>query len=173
MQYLKIAILCAVLLFSYGCAGKNSHSEQESKLEVRLLWQGSQCGNDRPAPHAVWIENPDQFKKNYAQLTKHSFNAKQNLLSGVDFSREGILIAKMGQQPTGGYGMDLKQGFAVLSDDTAILKISWIEPPPGSILPQVITSPCLVIILPKGPYSRIHLLDQNNRLRMRVQISQR
>ena len=76
----------------------------------------------------------------------------------------------MGQKPTGGYGLELNREFAVISDDAAVLQVSWIDPPKGAILPQIITSPCLAIILPKGPYSKIQLLDQDAHQRLQLRI---
>jgi hypothetical protein len=50
------------------------------------------------------------------------------------------------------------------------LRVSWVDPPKGAILPQIITSPCLAIILPKGPYSQIQLLDQDGNKRLQLGI---
>ena len=83
------------------------------------------------------------------------------------------MMVTMGQKPTGGYGLELNRGFAIISDDTAVLSVSWNEPPKGAILPQIITSPCLALILPKGPYSQIHLFDQDAHLRLQLRIDQR
>jgi hypothetical protein len=170
MQYFKIAVLLFMLLFPNGCVGTDSHSKNKPTLKVRLLFKGGQCMTNRLNPHAVWIEDPDQFKKTYARLTKHTIGAQQDLSPRVDFSREGILIVAMGQKPTGGYGLELNREFAVISEDTAALRVSWIDPPKGAILPQIITSPCLVIILPKGPYSQIQLLDQDAHPRLQIPI---
>jgi hypothetical protein len=79
----------------------------------------------------------------------------------------------MGQKPTGGYGLELNREFAVITEDTAVLRASWIDPPKGAILPQIITSPCLALILPKGPYSKIQLLDQEAYPRLQLRIDQR
>ena len=170
MPYLIIAVLLFILLFPNGCVGTDSHSKEKPTLKVRVLFKGDQCGTNRLNPHAIWIENPDQFKKTYARLTKPTIGAQPDLSSRVDFSREGILIVAMGQKPTGGYGLELNREFAVVSDDTAVLRVSWIEPPKGAILPQIITSPCLAIILPKGTYSHIQLLDQDANLRLQLRI---
>ncbi len=170
MPYFKIAVLLFMLLFPNGCVDTDSKSKEKPTLKVRLLFKGNQCMTNRLNPHAVWIEDPDQFKKTYARLTRHTIGAQQDLSSRVDFSREGILIVAMGQKPTGGYGLELNREFAVISDDTAVLRVSWIDPPEGAILPQIITSPCLVIILPKGPYSQIQLLDQDAHLRLQLPI---
>ena len=170
MPYFKIAVLLCILLFPNGCVGTDSHSKEKPTLKVRLLYKGDQCKTNRLDPHAIWIEDPDQFKKTYARLTKHTIGAQQDLSSRVDFSREGILIVAMGQKPTGGYGLELNREFAAISDDTAVLRVSWIEPPKGAVLPQIITSPCLAVILPKGPYSQIHLLDQDGNKRLQLGI---
>jgi hypothetical protein len=170
MQYFKIVVLLFILLFPNGCVGTDSHSKEKPTLKVRLLYTEDQCQTKRLNPHAIWIDDPDQFKKTYARLTRHTIGAQQDLSSRVDFSREGILMVTMGQKPTGGYGLELNQEFAVISDDTAVLSVSWIEPPKGAILPQIITSPCLAIIIPKGPYSKINLLDQDAHLRLQLRI---
>jgi hypothetical protein len=170
MPYFKIVVLLFILLSPNGCVGTDSHSKEKPTLKVRLLYKGDQCQTKRLNPHAVWIKDPDQFKKTYARLTKHTIGAQQDLSSRVDFSREGILIVVMGQKPTGGYGLELNREFAVISDDTAVLSISWIDPPKGAILPQIITNPCLAIILPKGPYSQIRLLDQDADPRLQLRI---
>ena len=170
MQYFKIVLLFFILLFPNGCVGTDSQSKEKPTLKVRLLYKGDQCKTSRLNPHAIWIGDPDQFKKTYARLTSHTIGAQQDLSRRVDFSREGILIVSMGQKPTGGYRLELNRDFAVISDDTAVLSVSWIDPPKGSILPQIITSPCLAIIIPKGPYSKIHLLDQDAHLRLQYRI---
>jgi hypothetical protein len=170
MQYFQIAVLLFLMLFPNGCAGTVSHSKGKTTLQVRLLWQGSQCVANRLAPHATWIEDSDLFKKTFAGLTQTYTDAQQDLLSRVDFSREGLLMVAMGQKPTGGYGLELNRKVAVVSDNAAVVSLSWIEPQKGAIVPQLITNPCLVIVLPKGSYSQIRLLDQNAHLRLQVYI---
>jgi hypothetical protein len=173
MRYFRIWLLLFIFLFPNACVGTASHSKEKSNLKVRLLYKGDQCMMNRPGPHAIWIDDPDQFKKTYVRLTRHTIGAQQDPSPRVDFSREGILVVTMGQKPTGGYGLELNREIAVISDDTAVLSVSWIEPPKGAILPQIITRPCLAIILPKGPYSQIHLLDQDAHLRLQFRIDQR
>jgi hypothetical protein len=168
MPYFIIAVLLFISLFPNGCVGNDVQPQAKPTLKVRLLFKGDQCTTNRLNPHAIWIEDPDQFKKTYARLTRHTIGAQQDLSSRVDFSREGILIVAMGQRPTGGYGLELNREFAVISDDAAVLRVTWIDPPKDAILPQIITSPCLAIILPKGPYSQIHLLDQDAHPRLQL-----
>jgi hypothetical protein len=76
----------------------------------------------------------------------------------------------MGQKPTGGYGLAMSEEVAYVSNGTAVLRLSWIEPSQGAILPQVITSPCILIKLPSDSYWRIHVLDQHGHLRAQVRV---
>ena len=85
MQYFKIAALLFILLLPNGCVGTDGHSKEKSTLKVRLLFKGGQCNTNRLNPHAIWIEDPDQFKKTYTRLTKHTIGAQQDLSSRVDF----------------------------------------------------------------------------------------
>jgi hypothetical protein len=170
MQYLNIAALLFLMILPNACAGTANHSKESATLKVRLIWQGSQCVTKKSTPHATWIEEQALFKKMYDRLTSNQIGAQQELLSQVDFSREGILIVAMGQKPTAGFGLELNHMVAVVSEDMAVLRVSWIEPSKDAIVPQVITSPCLVIVLPKGPYSQIRLLDQSEHLRLQVHI---
>ena len=170
MSYFKIVALLFMLLFPNGCVGTDSHSKEKPTLKVRLLYKGDQCQTNRLDPKAFWIDDPDQFKKTYARLTRHTLGAQQDPSSRVDFSREGTLMVTMGQKPTGGYGLELNREFAVISDDTAVVSVSWIDPPADAIVPLVITRPCLMLILPKGPYSQIQLLDQDAHLRLQLRI---
>ena len=162
-----------MLLFPYGCMSTDSHSKAKQTLKVRPLYKGDQCQTNRLTPHAIWIEDPDQFNKTVVQLSGHIIGAQKDLSSRVDFSREGILLVAMGRKPTAGYALELNREYAVLSDDTAVLSVSWIDPPKGAILPQIITSPCMAIILPKGSYSQIQVIDQDEQLRLQLRIDQR
>ena len=170
MRYLKATLLLILLFLLTGCAGIDGHSKEIRSLSVRQLWAGIQCGPDRPSPHAIWIEDPDQFKKTSTRLNGHNNNLLADLLSRVDFSREGIFIAAMGQKPTGGYGLHLARESAAIKNEAAVLKVTWVEPQKGAMLPQMITSPCLAISLPKGPYSQIDVIDQNMQLRLQLNI---
>ena len=106
MPYFKIAVLLFMLLFPNGCVGTGSHSKEKQTLKVRLLFKGDQCGTTRLNPSAIWIEDPDQFKKTCARLTRHTIGTQQDLSSRVDFSREGILIVAMGRSRPAGTGLN-------------------------------------------------------------------
>ncbi len=168
MQYLKHMVLLSFLLLAFGCTGTDGYSEEKPTVKVRLLWEEIQCATDRLNPQLIWIDNPIQFQKTYARLTQLSTGDHPDFVHQVNFSGEGVVIVAMGRKPTAGYGLKLNREYAVIKNDAAELSVSWIEPPKDAILAQIITSPCIGILLPKGPYSQIQLLDQDGHLRLQV-----
>jgi hypothetical protein len=163
MPYFKIGALLFMLLFPNGCVGTDSHSKEKPTLNVRLLYKGDQCQTNHLDPQAFWIDDPDQFKKTYARLTRHTLGAQQDPSSRVDFSREGILMVTMGQKPTGGYGLELNREFAVISDDTAVLSVSWIEPPKVRFCPR-----SLPVHVWRSSYPRGHILKFTCSIKMPI-----
>jgi hypothetical protein len=144
---------------------------RETSVNVRLLFKSAFGGGTHNQPAAAWITEPNLYQRTYQRLGKNTIDSRQKKPPpSVDFSREGILFISMGQKPTGGYLLDLAKPSAEIIADTAILHLEWFKPPPGAILPQVITSPCILLSLPKGDYSRIQVMDQTGRIRLQVDI---
>ncbi len=159
-----------MMLFSAGCADGGNVSNKESALSIRLLREGIQSGFNRPDSQAIWIENSDQFEKMVARLFRFRFSPPRDLSDRVNFSRESVLIVAMGLKPTGGFRLELSEKFAAISGDAAVLTVNWIEPPKDAILPQIITSPFLMVIISKGRYARIRVIDQDAHLRLEFRI---
>jgi hypothetical protein len=86
----------------------------------------------------------------------------------VDFDAEHVVDIQMGQKPTGGYGIELAEPHATLNDGEALIRLRWIEAAPGAIVTQILTSPCLIIALPKGAYEKIAITDENGKVREKV-----
>lgn len=72
---------------------------------------------------------------------------------------EPLLIAiSRGRQPTSGYRLSLRE--AVRQGNTGILRLTWDVPPSGSVLPQVMTHPCLVVSVDPRALERVEAQDQ-------------
>lgn len=70
-----------------------------------------------------------------------------------------VLIAiSRGRQPTPGYRLTLAG--AERHDSTALVTVLWETPASGSVLPQAISHPCLVVSLPRSGLRRVEALDQ-------------
>jgi hypothetical protein len=151
--------------------GPQASDAGETSVNVRLLYKGAFGGGTHNRPAAAWITEPNLYQRTYQRLGKNTIDSQQKKPPpSVDFSREGILFVSMGQKPTGGYLLDLVKPSVGIIADTAILHLEWFKPPPGAILPQVITSPCILLCLPKGDYSRIQVMDQTGRIKLQVKL---
>lgn len=75
-------------------------------------------------------------------------------LDGIDWSREAVLLADMGQQTTGGYSVRFRGVRVVGNVVEATLEIT--RPRPGAMVIQVITRPYAVTTISRGllPHGR-------------------
>lgn len=170
MKQISLVIHVLIMLTLVGCIYSTNSVADNLSLPVRLLYEGAHGGGHISNPNAYRITTQDQLQKIYNQFGKLTFGAVKRQVPRVDFSREEVLLVAMGQKPTTGYQLQLHRSKINISGDTAVLSLAWIEPPPGAILPQVITSPCILIALPIGNYSRIYILDQKEQKRLEVSI---
>jgi hypothetical protein len=70
-----------------------------------------------------------------------------------------LLSISRGPQPTAGYGLVLRD--ALLEEGIATLHVEWRTPDADSAQAQMITSPCLVVGLEPGAFTRVRALDQH------------
>jgi hypothetical protein len=170
MKQISIVIPVLIMLILGGCIYSTNSVADNLSLPVRLLYEGVHGGGDTSNPNAYRIATEDQLQKIYNQFGKLTFGAVKRQAPNVDFSREEVLFVAMGQKPTAGYQLQLHQNKIIITNEAAVLSLAWIEPPAGAILPQVITSPCILVALPMGNYSRIYILDQKEQKRLEVSI---
>ena len=71
----------------------------------------------------------------------------------VDFSTEQVLVAAMGTQPTGGYGIEITRVTLMNGGFTggrAFVEVSERRPAPGQFVTMALTSPIHVVRVPRG-----------------------
>ncbi|MEZ5543211.1 MAG: protease complex subunit PrcB family protein [Pseudomonadota bacterium] len=132
---------------------------------VTTLATGTQCAPSAPAPAARWLDTPASLQSAYRDMTRHSLGANTLPAPVPDFAAYGVLQVFMGQQPTGGYQLRLLRPNLELHATAATVRIEWLSPPPGAILPQLVTSPCLLLAVPRGAYHTLTVTDQAGRIR--------
>ena len=166
-------ILCAMLLIALNaCFHCRDGNGGKTTQIFEVIYQGIDCGRTESKPGAVWISNRQQLVHVYEQINKSVIRSVQDRLPIIDFSRFGVLMIMMGQRPTGGFLLQPGKKQIHIIDNKANVYIQWIEPPKDAILPQMTSSPCLMLKMPKKGYSQIHVLDQNGRLRAEVSLDQ-
>ncbi len=117
-----------------------------------LLWDVLASGNQ-----AVTGESP-QFviAANQSQLLNLWNQAYGNRLTppplpDIDFRRETVVAMFMGTKPTGGYGLDVRG--VSLDGSELYVDISTIVPKPGAITTQALTSPWVMLRIPRANVS--------------------
>lgn len=168
-----IWILFAMLLiWLSGCFHCSHGNGGKATPILEVIYRGIDCERTESEPGAVWISNRQQLVHVYNQVNKSVIGSAQDRIPNIDFSRFGVLIIMMGQRPTGGFRLQPGEKQVLIKDDKAKVYIQWVEPPEDAILPQMTSSPCLMLKLPKKGYSQIHVLDQNGCLRAEVRLDQ-
>jgi hypothetical protein len=78
-------------------------------------------------------------------------------LPGVDFERETLLAVFLGQKPTGGYGADVRG--VTLEGGDLFIDLIEASPGPGAMVTQALTSPWLLMRVPRGGVSAAWFRD--------------
>ena len=154
-------------LFLCGCTAVAPANQSVAKLPVETLWSANQSSYATAQPQALYVSDADRLNT----LTRANTNRAATAILGqrrVDWRREAVVWLYMGNKTSGGYGLRLAFPEAVVSHGTAVITVQWREPSPGALVTQQITSPCLVLKLPKGTYEKIEIRDETGRVRARL-----
>jgi|GEM_PF-4206127 len=148
---LKSTLLLLFLISLSGCLFNNDAEPgyKLSTLSLPLILQSSQCGDFRRHPSAEILQGDKQILPVFQKL--HTGEAMMPLSANT----RAIWI-KSGQKPTAGYTLIL-QPTAQLANHTLSLWVDENRPSLQVKSAQVITSPCVLALLPKANYDRIQV----------------
>lgn len=133
--------------------------------DIITVASGTQCGHTATGASAVWLDTEDALRTAYGHMTRHSIGADIPPVPTPDFTVYGVLQVFMGQQSTGGYRLRLLSPHVEHLPATALIRLEWLSPPPGTLTTQVITSPCLLLAVPRGDYRTLTVADQSGHTR--------
>ncbi|MCL2878275.1 MAG: protease complex subunit PrcB family protein, partial [Acidobacteria bacterium] len=88
----------------------------------------------------------------------------------VDFTKYGVLLIRLGEKPNGGYGLKLTADAARIENREAQIPVHLSEPEPGFLYTQAIIYPHLAIIIEKGSFDSIAVVDQNGIVILRLPV---
>jgi hypothetical protein len=168
----KLSVKMLLLLYCGLCACIPSppvDSAEGKRIPVRILYKDVLCGGNRPTPSVTLVADSDQLKRIFIE-SKGRMLGQSPPTPAVDFDTEHVVTIQMGQKSTGGYGIELADPYAHVGAGEALIRLRWIEPAPGTIVIQMLTSPCLIVSLPKGAYEKIVITDENGHVREKVSV---
>lgn len=154
-----------IVLFT-GCGPMSVAPAAQTLIPVEVLSSGSHCGPQSRAAGAVWVDRPADLPP----LLNHPSTARGFERIQWNPETEGALWIYMGTQATGGFGLDLAAPTALVQKSVATVKVHWRRPAPDRFVTQALTSPCLLLKLPKAGLKTIQIVDQDGQPRGQVQI---
>jgi hypothetical protein len=163
---LLLLLYCGLCAFMHAPAVDGSET---MRIPVRILYQDALCDGNRLSLSVTLVADPDQLKWIFIE-SKGRMLGQSLPTPSVDFDAEHVVTIQMGQKPSGGFGIELAEPDATLKDGEALIRLRWIEPAPGSIVTQILTSPCLIVSLPKGAYEKITITDENGNVRETISL---
>jgi PrcB C-terminal len=146
----RLALAAAALVAA--CAAQRVRGP--SSVTASVVRASAQCGGEASGPAARWIATEGAF---------HAAMGAGGMFGGEatapDFRKEGVLAVFMGQRPTAGYGLALHDPNVAIVDGVGKVVVRFEEPEPGAMVAQVLTSPCLLLRMPKQGIRQLRVVD--------------
>lgn len=146
-------MLIATLLVS-GCASSRSETAEGGPL-ARQITQSAHCG--LTAPGHVHLTSRQEVERLEALPGR---NLSLEALKNIEFEREHVVLAAIGQKPTGGYSVTLDS--SEIRGATLELTVRVTEPAPGTMVTQALTTPCAVIAVTAEGWEDIQITRAKN-----------
>ncbi|WP_372996276.1 protease complex subunit PrcB family protein [Marinobacter sp.] len=154
--HVRACCLLVALFLASGCASSRSETADGAPL-ARQISQSAHCG--LTAPGHVHLTSVEDVEKLDALPGR---NLSLESLKNIDFEREHVVLAAIGQKPTGGYSVTLDS--SEIRRGTLELVVSVTEPAPGTMVTQALTTPCAVIAVTADGWDDIQITRaENNR----------
>jgi hypothetical protein len=134
-------VVAAMPLF--GAEGRSCSPDRE--VPVMVIRGGSQCGGDAAAPSVRRLASRTELDAAFSSSELGGAPAP-----AVDFDGAAVLLIASGQRPTAGHAVELAAPKAPVKGGAALVQVTLRSPDAGAFTAQVVTSPCLVVALPKA-----------------------
>ncbi len=146
------SIALAAVAVLGGCA-----AHRHGVATAVVVHAGSQCGGTGAGPSARWIG--DEAALRSALFGGASIGGAGVAPPPVDLSREGVVLVSAGTRPTAGWTIALGEESVALADGVATIVVRIDGPAAGAIVAQVLTSPCLLVRLPREGIREVRIVD--------------
>lgn len=125
---------------------------------VTPVYQGRHCGRSAASARVSWIQDRAQLEAVVRRMRRATIDAKP--VPEIDFERNALVLIELGRRPTAGYQMRLASQRMVMDRGDGLITFS--VDGPGGYAAQVITSPCLLVAVPRGDYRGVRALSTDN-----------
>jgi hypothetical protein len=126
---------------------------------VSVARAGSQCPGGGATPSLTVVSSEEGWRRVFPAPL-----GGQDAPPGVDFARELVVVVGMGQRPTGGHAVELLDGKAIVEGGVAAFRVAFRSPAAGSVVTQMITSPCLAVRLPREGVREVKVAGEDGKV---------
>lgn len=154
---MKHGITLAALALS-ACAGSSDWFSRENAVDVSEVARSYHCNGEGPDVRLTLL--PDLAAVEAWQ------QARGVSFGGVALPQGPFALVEMGERSSGGHGLAISRT-AGRRGDTLILSATFVAPAAEDITTQAITTPCVLVSLPKQGYASVEVIDQDGRVRGR------
>lgn len=154
----SVALGALALLVLTGAEGGGCKADREVPVEVVL--SSPHCGGQGEGLSVGRLRSVEELRARAPLETTLGGPAEAAAEPpALDLEREAVLVVRMGQRPTAGYAIELARPVALVKGKVAAVQIALRSPAPGAMTAQVVTSPCLVVKLPKEGIDEVKVAD--------------
>jgi len=146
---------CALLV---GCASSDTVKDKPGAPLVRQVIQSPHCG--LTGPGLAYVQTSERLQQ-LLELPAQNMAVQQ--LRQVDLEKEHLLFVTLGEKPTGGFSVSLASASVESTKNTLRLSMAVRSPAPGTMVTQVITSPCVVVAVPATDWPEIRVSGVRDR----------
>lgn len=157
-----------IWLCATGC---NTQPATAPSLTAVPLAAAAHCAHPDASGKALWLDNAAALREAYAALGGQRLGAPPAARPEFDFARYGAVAVFVGQKPAAGHGLSLGDPAVFVKNKTAELRLNFETPAAGSLTAQVVTSPCILVRLPRAGYTALRIVDQHGKTRHQLTIN--
>lgn len=163
------AFLPCLLLGAFiplSCLHNGLAMNPKDRSAVEVIYKGVSCPSEEAEAHVRWITSRDALESVWQAIHRSRVGLAVPSVPDVDFTSHGVLLVHMGTKTTGGYAIELADATFAVKEQAATVSVDWLVPPSDRVVPQVMTTPCLILKLIKGDYKRIDVVDRKGIVRV-------
>jgi len=154
-----IAAVAAAMSLS-GCSGMGTLFGPDAVVKVSEVANNSQCGAPNGDTTVQMFASADAVLA-WQAASGVTLIGSQSMLPG------GYALIQMGQRGTGGFGLVIAPE-ADVNGSVLRLHATFLDPQPGEVLTQALSSPCALVRLPVGDWRGVEVYGQNGKRRART-----
>lgn len=158
-SFAKILMASAAAAWLAGCSS-TGEARPEGSVQIRQITQSAHCG--LTGPGVAYLRSSEERE---TVLDVRGQNMATDAVRNVDLSREDLVIVTLGQKPTGGYSVGLRD--ALEQDRVLDLVMQVNAPAPDMMVTQVITSPCVVLAVESRDWKQVRVQGVTERVLIR------